>query len=357
MHIIHSEQHYLHHPRFELLGGKQVELAEIPSRIEWIKQACECKQLGTLLEARDFGIQPILRVHDEAYVAFLRSVWKEMQAADLDSTTFGSAWPVAGMRHDRPPRKLMARLGFYSSDGCSPITEGMWPAAYSAAQTAVTATSSVLDGQDGSLALCRPPGHHAAAAYAGGYCYLNNASIAAQFALDQGARRVAILDVDFHHGNGTQSIFYQRSDVVFASLHADPLDAYPYFLGHADEYGEGAGTGFNFNYPLPLGCGMTQWLIALEQALEKLADTRPEMLVVSLGVSTFKDDPISQFCLDTPDYVLIGKAIARLAVPVVFVLEGGYAVAAIGENVTNVLSGYAQARVESTNHIIKGFAS
>jgi acetoin utilization deacetylase AcuC-like enzyme len=168
---------------------------------------------------------------------------------------------------------------------------------------------------------------------------------------------VAILDVDFHHGNGTQSIFYQRSDVVFASLHADPLDAYPYFLGHADEYGEGAGTGFNFNYPLPLGCGMTQWLIALEQALEKLADTRPEMLVVSLGVDTFKDDPISQFCLDTPDYVLIGKAIARLAVPVVFVLEGGYAVAAIGENVTNVLSGYAQARVESTNHIIKGFAS
>jgi acetoin utilization deacetylase AcuC-like enzyme len=357
MHIIHSEQHYLHHPRFELLGGKQVELAEIPSRIEWIKQACESKQLGSLLEAQDFGLEPILRIHDEAYVAFLRGVWDEMQAAGLDSTTFGSAWPVAGMRNDRPPRKLMARLGFYSSDGCSPITDGMWTAAYAAAQAAVTATHSVLAGHDGSLALCRPPGHHAAAAYAGGYCYLNNAAIAAQYALDQGAARVGILDVDFHHGNGTQSIFYQRSDVVFASLHADPLDAYPYFLGHADERGSGAGLGFNFNYPLPLGCALPQWLQALEQALDNLIDTQPELLVVSLGVDTFKDDPISQFCLDTPDYLEIGKAIARLAIPVVFVLEGGYAVAAIGDNVTNVLSGYAQARVQTANPVVTGAPS
>lgn len=344
MHVIHSEQHYLHHPRYELLGGKQVELADVPARIEWIKEACERQKLGPLLEAKDFGLLPILKVHDSNYVAFLRGVWDEMKAVGLDETTFGSAWPVAGMRHDRPPRKLMARLGFYSSDGCSPVTEGAWVAAYAAAQSALTAVDSVLGGHDGSIALCRPPGHHAAAAYAGGYCYLNNAAIAAQYALDQGVTRVAILDVDFHHGNGTQSIFYNRSDVVFSSVHADPLDAYPYFLGHADECGEGEGFGFNFNFPLPLGCALPKWLAALDQSIECLSKTQPGLLVVSLGVDTFKDDPISQFCLDTPDYLLIGTALARLGIPTVFVLEGGYAVAAIGDNVTNVLTGYMKGR-------------
>ena len=344
MHIVHSEQHDLHRPRFELLGGKLVELADVPARIEWIKQACQRQGLGTLIEASDFGMTPVLDVHDARYVEFLQTAWGEMQAADLDSTTFGSAWPVAGMRHDRAPRKLMARLGFYSSDGCSPITAGMWPAAYAAAQIALTATQSVLDGHDGSLALCRPPGHHAAAAYAGGYCYLNNVAIAAQYALGQGPARVAILDIDYHHGNGTQSIFYRRSDVVFASLHADPLDAYPYFLGHADEAGEGAGEGFNHNYPLPLGCELPMWLAALTQALAQLHKAKPELLLVSLGVDTFKDDPISQFRLDTPDYVGIGQAIAGLGIRTVFVLEGGYAVTAIGNNISNVLTGYAQER-------------
>lgn len=344
MHIIYSNQHNLHQPRFELLGGKQVELEDVPARIEWIRETCEKKQVGQLLEMQDFGIAPILRVHDTHYVTFLMSVWQEMQAAGLDSTTFGSAWPVAGMRSDRPPRKLLARLGFYSSDGCSPITSGMWGAAYAAAQVAITATKSVLSGSDGSIALCRPPGHHAAAAYAGGYCYLNNAAIAAQYARDSGVKRVAVLDVDFHHGNGTQSIFYQRSDVVFASVHADPLDAYPYFLGHADERGAGDGTGFNFNFPLPFGCTRDQWMKALDQALDALAPTQPELLVVSLGVDTFKDDPMSHFAIDTPDYVTIGQSIARLNIPVVFVLEGGYAVSALGDNVTNVLLGYAQAR-------------
>lgn len=344
MHIVHSEQHYLHQPKYELLGGKLVEIAEVAARVEWIQAACHARGLGKALPAQDFGLAPVLRVHDQGFVDFLSGAWQEMTAAGLDACTFGSAWPVAGMRHDRAPRKLQARLGYYSSDGCSPITQGMWPAAYASAQTALTAMSSVLSGQDGSLALCRPPGHHAAAAYAGGYCYLNNAAIAAQYARDQGVGKVAILDIDYHHGNGTQSIFYDREDVIFASLHADPLDAYPYFLGHADERGVGAGEGFNHNYPLPLGCEFGPWLEALDQALAVLQQSRPELLVISLGVDTYKDDPISQFRLDTPDYLVIGERIARLCIPALFVLEGGYAVAAIGENVANVMEGYASAK-------------
>jgi len=174
----------------------------------------------------------------------------------------------------------------------------------------------------------------------GGYCFLNNAAIAAQAALDGGAGRVAILDVDFHHGNGTQEIFYRRRDVLFLSLHGDPLDAFPYYLGGANETGEGEGEGFNVNYPLPPGTPYKAWGAALDDACRRIADYAPDLLIVSLGVDTFKDDPISFFKLESDDFTRYGARIARLGLPTLFVMEGGYAVAEIGINTVNVLTGF-----------------
>ena len=189
----------------------------------------------------------------------------------------------------------------------------------------------------------RPPGHHAHHDLYGGYCFLNNAAIAAQGFRDAGAARVAILDVDFHHGNGTQDIFYRRSDVLFCSLHGDPRDAYPYFLGYKDETGEGEGEGYNFNYPMPPGTGFEVWDSALAAACRKINAYKPDVLIVSLGVDTFKDDPISFFKLTSDDFKSYGARIARLKRPTLFVMEGGYAIAAIGLNTVNVLEGFLDA--------------
>ena len=169
---------------------------------------------------------------------------------------------------------------------------------------------------------------------------VNNAAIAAQAFLDQGHTKVAILDVDYHHGNGTQSIFYARSDVLFTSIHGHPEAEFPFFLGYADELGDGAGEGFNFNYPLPAGSGWDNWSAALEEACKEIERYGADVIVVSLGVDTFKDDPISQFKLDSPDYLAMGRRIARLGKPTLFVMEGGYAVEEIGINAVNVLEGF-----------------
>ncbi|MEO6898091.1 MAG: histone deacetylase family protein, partial [Caldimonas sp.] len=186
----------------------------------------------------------------------------------------------------------------------------------------------------------RPPGHHAGADFMGGYCFLNNAAVAAQGLLEAGSARVAILDVDYHHGNGTQSIFYERADVLFASVHGDPLTEYPFYLGHADETGLGAGEGFNLNLPLPARSTVETWFAALDAACARIVRHRADALVVSLGLDTFVGDPISTFALATSDYLRLGEQLARLGLPTVFVLEGGYAAAELGVNAANVLAAY-----------------
>jgi acetoin utilization deacetylase AcuC-like enzyme len=241
------------------------------------------------------------------------------------------------------PTSLLGQLGYYSFDAGAPITAGTWQAVYSAAQVALTAQAAVENGARSAFALCRPPGHHAASDVMGGYCYLNNAAIAAQAFLDQGRQKVAILDVDYHHGNGTQSIFYSRNDVLFTSIHGHPEAEFPFFLGYADEHGEGPGEGFNFNYPLAAGSDWDHWSAALEQACTQIEAYTPDVLVISLGVDTFKDDPISTFKLDSPDYLRMGERIARLGLPTLFVMEGGYAVEEIGINAVNVLEGFESA--------------
>jgi acetoin utilization deacetylase AcuC-like enzyme len=208
------------------------------------------------------------------------------------------------------PRHIDGQLGFYSQDAECSLVEGTWAAVYASAQCALAAAADLLAGARCSFAICRPPGHHATARAMGGFCYLNNVAIAAQHLRDHGLQRVAVVDVDYHHGNGTQSIFWARGDVFFASLHADPHDDYPFFTGHASETGIGDGQGCNLNLPLPPGTDGTQYLAALDRALQAVAAFRPQALLVSLGVDTFERDPISAFKLRTDDYPQIGRRLA-----------------------------------------------
>jgi acetoin utilization deacetylase AcuC-like enzyme len=209
---------------------------------------------------------------------------------------------------------------------------------------AITAQRLVAQGAPSAFALCRPPGHHAGSDFYGGYCFFNNAAIAAQAFIDNGARRVAVLDVDFHHGNGTQEIFYRRNDVLFCSLHGHPEDEYPYFSGYEDETGEGAGDGFNANFPLRPGTAWAQYRPALAAALKRIDAYGADALVISLGVDTYENDPISSFKLKCEDYLRLGEMIAGAGRPTLFVMEGGYAVEEIGINTVNVLTGFESAR-------------
>ncbi|MDQ8756656.1 histone deacetylase family protein [Sphingosinicella sp. LHD-64] len=316
-----------HAPALELHNGAFVPYAESPARAEGIVAA-----LGAVEPAVDHGEAPLRAVHDEAYLAFLWSAHKDWRAAGRPGDAGAYAWPVV-RRRPLDLDRIDARLGAYSFDASSPIAEGTWEGAYWSAQTALSALDAVLAGDRAAFALCRPPGHHAGADYLGGYCYLNNAAIAAEAATAAG-RRVAILDIDYHHGNGTQDIFYARGDVFFASIHADPRTDYPYFWGHADETGEGAGEGATLNLPLPRGADLENYLPALEQALETIASLSRDLLICSFGADTYVDDPISHFRLRTQDYATIGRRIGSLDFDTAVIMEGGYATDAIGVNVS-----------------------
>jgi acetoin utilization deacetylase AcuC-like enzyme len=232
-------------------------------------------------------------------------------------------------------------MGLFSFDAGTPLTAGTWQAARAGAACAVEAARALASGAERSaFALTRPPGHHAGADFFGGYCFLNNAALAAQTLRDGGFERVAVLDVDYHHGNGTQSIFYDRGDVLTVSLHGDPRTEYPFYLGHADERGAGGGLGFNLNLPLPRGTDFARWRAALGVGTEAIGRFGAQALVVSLGVDTFEGDPISSFALRSADYLQVGSDIAALQLPTVFVFEGGYAVAEVGVNAVNVLEGF-----------------
>ncbi|MGZ8349711.1 MAG: histone deacetylase family protein [Allosphingosinicella sp.] len=333
MRIFFDARELAHAPVQELHNGSFVPYAEHPGRLRSILAA-----LGPTEAAIDHGEAAIRAVHSPDYLAFLWSAWQDWQAAGRPGDASAYAWPVVRRRPLKLDR-IDARLGLYSFDASSPIAAGTWDSAYWSAQTALTALDALLAGERTAFALCRPPGHHCGADYLGGYCYLNNAAIAAQAAATAG-RRVAILDVDYHHGNGTQDIFYGRGDVLFASIHADPVTDYPYFWGHADETGEGEGEGATLNLPLPRGTGWADYRAALDRALERIAAWSPDLLLCSYGADTFAGDPISRFELRTDDYPELGRRVAALGVPGLVVMEGGYAVDALGPNVAAFLSGF-----------------
>ena len=336
---VFSEEHLKRNAKTELYGGRLVAPHECPERAQIVLERVRAVGLGEVIPPARFGLGPALKVHDERFVGFLESAWRDWVAAGNLGEAIPDCWPARRMTQ-RCPSSIAGRLGYYAMAAETSISAGTWEAARAAADVAVTAAGHLQRGARGAFALCRPPGHHAARDLYGGYCFLNNAAIAAQSLRDHGAARIAILDVDFHHGNGTQDIFYDRADVLYVSLHGDPAHAFPYFSGYAEETGAGAGTGFNMNLPLPPATEFSAWAQALAQGLARIQRFAPDALVVSLGVDTFAQDPISFFRLASDDFSAYGRMIGACKLPTLFVFEGGYAVADVGVNAVNVLSGF-----------------
>ena len=340
MRTVYTDAHQLHHGNAELMPEGLVPCFEMPRRAEMIRARVEEVGLGEILPPTEHGLEAVLRVHDAGYVRFLQTASQEWQALGRQGDAIPYTW-----RYPRAPGGVPSgidgKLGYYSIDVGAPITPTTWQAVASSVDVALTGVELVLAGERAIFSLCRPPGHHAGRDYMGGYCFLNNAAIAAEVLSDHG--RVAVLDIDYHHGNGTQDIFYDRGDVLFTSIHGDPDVEYPYFSGHRVETGEGPGEGTNLNRPLPHGSGITPFRAALDECLVAIREFEPAHLVVSLGLDTFREDPISYFTLDTEDYPGIGADIARLGLPTLYVMEGGYAVDALGVNTVNVLTGHDEA--------------
>lgn len=335
MKIFYAPQQKRHAPALELQNGEMVPFAEKAARVDAILAA-----ISTPIAPINAGLGPIAAIHDAGYLAFLQRAFAGWKDAGRPGDAFPYVFPVRGRRPLNLAR-IDAELGQYAYDCGTPITEHTWDAAYWNAQTALAALNEVLASKSANFALCRPPGHHAGADYMGGYCYLNNVAIAAQSALDQGAARVAILDVDYHHGNGTQDIFYERGDVLTVSLHADPKMDYPFYWGHADETGTGKGAGTNLNLPMPRGTRWPAYREALARGIDAVENFSPDVLLVPYGADTFTGDPISFFDIETDDYASMARDIAALNLPTLISMEGGYAIDALGANVSSFLSGFA----------------
>lgn len=335
--IFYSATHRRHDPPFEIFdGGVRVPYLENPDRMDRILEALRDVDWAEVCEPSDFGLDPIRAVHDETYLDFLASAWTEWLASEpKDSSTLIPA-TFALRRHPQKPKSLLGRAGYYIMDLSACIVAGTYEAALASANCALSAARSVAGGERSSFALCRPPGHHAGRDYAAGYCFINNAAVAAHWLSSEGC--VAVLDIDYHAGNGTQDIFYSREDVLTVSIHADPDLEYPHFIGFADDRGEGRGLGFHRNFPLPPGTGDAEYLGTLDQAIELIREFEPACLVVSAGMDIYADDPLGTIKVTTEGIAEIGMRIASLDLPAVVVMEGGYANDALGRNIAAFLS-------------------
>ena len=337
---VYSELHNLHSGLLDPRSDDSWKpSAECPERANNVVAAIQQVGLGDIRSPEVFDEHKYLSIHSADYLAFLKNVWQDWLN---EGGGLGNARPDTfvgpGMRY-ADTRTVFGKLGRYSFDSTSPFVAGSWQAIQASANTALTGADLLTAGERKVFSACRPPGHHAAVNFCGGYCYLNNNALAAQSLLDSGAARVAILDVDYHHGNGTQAIFYDRDDVLTISLHADPGLEYPYFIGFADETGDGKGEGFNANYPLPFGTTWDSYSSVLSEALAKIDRFSPDALVVALGLDTFAGDPTTYFSIESDDFSRMGEVIAQLKLPTLTVLEGGYSVDHIGINTVNFLTG------------------
>ncbi|MBX6313829.1 MAG: histone deacetylase family protein [Isosphaeraceae bacterium] len=342
MKIIYSPRHQRHATNLRI-PGCPFEYNEVPARAEVIREAVLKAGLGPLQGPEDHGLAPILAVHDAAFVEYLKTAY-QITRSRYEGThpVLADTYAVRLGRHR--PAGAAGLVGYYAFDIACPILEGTWTAAYQSAQVALTAAEFVRQGEPTAYALCRPPGHHASTNLHGGFCYLNNAAIAARALQGKTQDRVAIIDIDYHHGNGTQEIFYRDPTVLVCSLHADPDADYPYYWGGADERGEGPAVGCNRNWPLPLGTDDDRYLSALDEALGVVHAFRPRYLVVSVGFDLMQDDPVplgEGFRISPHGLHMIGHLLASLDLPTVLVQEGGYHVPRLGEYATIFLKEFA----------------
>ena len=337
--VVASDAHRAHDPPYELNEGRVVApVYERAARGEALRGALAAAG-HPVLEPRAHPEAPLLAVHEAALLRFLERGHGDWRAAGgpeaMIPDTFAHARLGGGRAH--PTRSGLGRPGAFCFDTATPVVAGTWSAARAAADVALTAAGLVAAGGRAAYALCRPPGHHAGPGYYGGFCFLNNAAIAARSLGALG--RVALLDLDFHHGNGTQEIFWSDPGVLYVSLHGDPDAHFPYFSGAADETGGGAGAGATRNLPLPDGVDDGAYLGVLELALEVVDAFRPAVTVVSMGFDTFADDPLGSFALTTRGYGAVGARLGELGRPLLLVQEGGYALGALGANAVALLAG------------------
>ena len=339
MKAILDDRQRVHDPKMFMANGVRLPNPEQPARIGVLREGAEAA--GCRFEApSDHGLGPIAALHSPEYLVFLETIhsrWSRIEGASDEV--------IPNIHPDRRtasyPRSATGQAGFHQADTSCPISAGTWEAAYWSAQTALTGADAVIAGDRAVYALSRPPGHHAFGDLAGGFCFLNNSGIAAGAFLKAGLRP-AILDVDVHHGNGTQGIFYHRCDVLTVSIHADPIRFYPFFWGHAEERGAGDGLGYNLNLPLPRGTDDAGYLEALDTALARVRAFGADVVVVALGLDAHENDPFKGFRVTTPGFARIAARIARLGLPSLIVQEGGYLQPDLGANLTSFLKGFGE---------------
>ena len=334
------ERQKIHYPRSFLVNGAQQPNPEVPERVDRLLQAASAGGHDITTPA-DHGLAPIAAVHTPEYLRFLEHIYERWaRIPDASEEVIPNIHP--DRREASYPLSAVGQAGYHMADTACPIGPDSWEAIRWSANCAVSAAEAVRDGAAAAYALCRPPGHHAFADLAGGFCFVNNSAVAA-LVLRRKHPRVAIVDVDLHHGNGTQGIFYERADVLTVSVHADPIRFYPFFWGHAHERGTGAGLGHNLNLPLPRGSREDAFLEALDRGLEMVTAFAPGAVVVALGLDAFEGDPFGGLSVSTAGFGKIGQRLAGLGLPTVVVQEGGYLCGALGDNLAAFLGGFEAA--------------
>lgn len=325
MRTFYHEDQALHHPRSYFSRGKMRTPQEVPARIAPLMAAL--KSLGLRIESpNDAGPAPIDEVHTQPYLRFLASAharWPEEWGDEVMSNIF--------VREPNALRGVLAEAGRYLADGSSPLGKHTWRAAYASAQSAIAAADALINSERLAYALCRPPGHHARTDAAGGFCYLNNVAIAAQ-RLSHHYSRIAILDTDMHHGQGIQEIFYERADVLYASVHGDPTNFYPAVCGFEDERGHDAGYGYNLNLPMPHGASEKAFLAKVEEACHAISLYAPDVLILALGFDIYEHDPQAKVTVSREGFVQLGQIIGHFTLPTLVVQEGGYAIDSLESN-------------------------
>jgi acetoin utilization deacetylase AcuC-like enzyme len=347
--FVYSDAHLAHDVSHETYLGLPIEANEVSERAEIIRSSLEADGGFVRVGPTAQGEAPFAAIHDTAFIRFLEEAGPAVERERLERSylvadTYPTFRMFEGMSVDLAPRQpeptaVAGRVGWWGLDTSNPLVAGTYGAARAAVDVALTTVDLVLGGEQRAYGLCRPPGHHAARSMAGGYCFFNNAAIAAEAVVRATGERVAVLDVDYHHGNGTQQIFWRRGDVFYASIHADPARQYPFFLGYAHETGEGEGSGENLNLPQPAGLSNDRYLAVIDTALEAILARPGSVIVVSLGFDTYGRDPIGDFALTTEVYGEVGRWVAATGRRLVILQEGGYYRPALGENALAWLRG------------------